>query len=114
MPDRNQNADFIAKRLEEVATEVAATFRINGTTLSCHIRDILPIERATEIHSKFPGSEPMILKRSITRLSGLFPSNLVPGRDRANSSGFSDACRQCFADAGPPVDERQDLDTPHV
>lgn len=65
MTDRRDIADFIVSRLEPIVQDVAAQFKTPDRISSCQIADLLPPDLARQIHDLFPGSDRMILKRSI-------------------------------------------------
>src|SRR4051794_37508626 len=63
--NRQQYADLILKRMENVKEQLKEEFATPGRVQSCIIDDLLPTELAMDIAGAFPKPEQMKLQKSI-------------------------------------------------
>ncbi len=63
--NRNNLADLILKKLEANVEMLKKDFSKQNQINSCYIDDLLPIEIAEEIYSKFPSPEEMAIHKSL-------------------------------------------------
>lgn len=63
--NRTEIADLIAPKLETAAAELTRQYHQPGLVPAFRLDDLLPEDLARDIHSRFPPSERMVLRKSI-------------------------------------------------